>query len=80
MDINVCQPFCELPDVNGCTNEMHELARLIMREEELEFPCNATEAKNIFISIIRSIESRPSFEHTDFDRVYHSNNANILMY
>ena len=59
MDINACHPFCELPDVNGCTNEIHELVRLIMQEEELEFPSNATEAKNIFISIIRNIESRP---------------------
>ena len=41
MDINTCHPFCELPDVNGCTNERHELVRLIMREEELEFPSNA---------------------------------------
>ena len=30
MDINACRPFCELPDVNGCTNEVHELVRLIM--------------------------------------------------
>ena len=59
MDVNACHPFCELPDVNGCTNETHELLRLIMREEELEFPCNATEAKNLFVSIIRNIEARP---------------------
>ena len=86
MHINPCHPFFELPDVNSYTNETQELVRL-MCEEELEFPCNATEAKNIFISIIRNIESRPhsfwyniSFEHTDFDRVYHSNNANTLLY
>ena len=59
MDVNACHPFCELPDVNGCTNKTHELVRLIMREEELEFPSNATEAKNLFISIIRNIEARP---------------------
>ena len=59
MDVNACHPFCELPDVNGCINETHELVRLIMREEELEFPSNATEAKNLFISIIRNIEARP---------------------
>ena len=45
IDINSCHPFCELPDVNNCTNETHELVRLIMREGELEFPSNATEAK-----------------------------------
>ena len=59
MDVNACHPFCELPDVNGCTNETHELVSLIMREEELEFPSNATEAKILFISIIRNIEARP---------------------
>ena len=47
MDINACHPFCELPDVNGCANERHELVRLITREEELEFLSNATEAKNV---------------------------------
>ena len=46
MDINSCHPFCELPDVNGCTNETHKLVRLMMREE-LEFPFNATEAKEL---------------------------------
>ena len=56
MHINPCHPFFELPDVNSYTNETQELVRL-MCEEELEFPCNATEAKNIFISIIRNIES-----------------------
>ena len=48
MDINACHSFCELPDINGCTNETHELARLIMREKELEFPSNATEAKTFY--------------------------------
>ena len=57
MDVNARHPFCELLDVNGCTNETHEPVRLIMREEELEFPSNATEAKNLFISIIRKIET-----------------------
>ena len=49
MDINSCHPFCELLDVNGCTNETHELVRLIMQEEEeQEFPSNAAEAKKYF--------------------------------
>ena len=59
MDKNAYHPFCELPHVIGCTNETHELVRWIMREEELEFPFNTTEAKNLFISIIRNIEVRP---------------------
>ena len=49
MDINACYPICELPNVNGYTNETHELVRSTMREEKLEFPSNATEAKNIVI-------------------------------
>ena len=48
MDINSCHPFCELLDVNGCTNETHELVRLIMQEEEQEFPSDAAEAKKYF--------------------------------
>ena len=28
MNINACYPFCELPDVNCCTNETHEPVRL----------------------------------------------------
>ena len=48
MDINACHPFCQLPDVNSCTNETHELVKLIMREEGLEFPSNATKAKKSF--------------------------------
>ena len=59
MDINVCHPFCELPDVIGCTNEKHELMRLIMREEELEFPSNTTETKKSFYSHHKNIEARP---------------------
>ena len=61
IDINSCHPFCELPDVNNCTNETHELVRLIMQEGELEFSSDGTEAKKKkkFISIIRNIESRP---------------------
>ena len=59
MDINACYPICELPNVNGYTNETHELVRSTMREEKLEFPSNATEAKNIVISMIRNIKSRP---------------------
>ena len=58
MDINACHPFCEQPDVNGYTNETYELVILIMREEELEFPSNAAEARNFFISIVRNIEAR----------------------
>ena len=59
MDINACHPFLELRDVNDCTNETHELVRLIMREEELALPSKATEAKHGFISIIRNIDLRP---------------------
>ena len=59
IDVNARHHFCELPYVNGCTNETHELVRLIIREEQLEFPSNATEAKNLFISIISKIETRP---------------------
>ena len=50
MDINACHPFWELPDVIGYTNKTHELMRLIMREEELEFPSNTTETKKYFYS------------------------------
>ena len=49
MDINARHSFWELPDVNSCTNETHDLVRWIMLEEELEFPSKATEAKNLFI-------------------------------
>ena len=48
MDVNSCYPFCELPNVNGCTNETHELVRIIMPKDELEFPSKATEAKIYF--------------------------------
>ena len=57
MDIIAFHPFCQLSDVNGYTNETHKFLRLIMCEEELEFPSNAIEAKNFFISIIRNIEA-----------------------
>ena len=57
MDIIAFHPFCELSDVNGYTNETHKFLRLIMCEEELEFPSNAIEAKIFFISIIRNIEA-----------------------
>ena len=62
MGINSCHPICELPNANGCANKTHKLGRLIMREDELEFSSKATEAKkkyekNIFVSIIRNIES-----------------------
>ena len=45
---HACHPFCELPGVNDCTNETHELVRLIMREEELEFHSNTAEPKKSF--------------------------------
>ena len=48
MDVNSCYPFCELPNVNGCTNETHELVRITMPKDELEFPSKATEAKIYF--------------------------------
>ena len=57
MDIIAFHPFCELSDVNGYTNETHEFLRLITCKEEPEFPSNAIEAKNLFISIIRNIEA-----------------------
>ena len=57
MDIIAFHPFCELSDVNGYTNETHEFLRLITCKEEVEFPSNAIEAKNLFISIIRNIEA-----------------------
>ena len=73
MDINACHPFLELPDVNDCTDEMHELVRLIMREEELALPSNATEAKHGFISIIRNIDLRPHWfwENISFEQRKH---------
>ena len=48
MNINACHLLCELPNVNGCTKEIHELAKLIMREEELEFFSN-TKRDKIFL-------------------------------
>ena len=48
MDVSSCYPFCELPDVNVCISETHELVRLIMQKEKLEFLSNTIEAKKYF--------------------------------
>ena len=73
MDIKACHPFCKLPDVNGCANETQELVRLIMRKEELEFPPKATEAKNLFISMLRNFKARPHWfwESISFEQHKH---------
>ena len=48
-----------------------------MREVELEFPSKATEAKKYFY--FHDKKQRIN-NHIDFESVYHSNNANTLLY
>ena len=56
-DVEVCNAFVEQPSITGCTDHSHELARLIMHENALELPKSATEARNLFVTLIQNIEA-----------------------
>ena len=55
--VEVCNAFVEQPSITGCTDHSHELARLIMHENALELPKSATEARNLFVTLIQNIEA-----------------------
>ena len=55
-DVEVCNAFVEQPPITGSADHSHELARLIMHENALELPKSATEARNLFVTLIQNIE------------------------
>ena len=47
---------CTQPSLRGCFDEFNALAEMIMEDEGLQMPTNASEAKNLYIVLLRFVE------------------------
>ena len=44
------------PPQNGCLDEFTQLAEIIMREKNLQFPLTAEEATTLYVTLLEEIE------------------------
>ena len=47
---------CTQPSPRGCSDEFNALAEMIMEDEGLQMPTNASEGKSLYIALLGFIE------------------------
>ncbi len=47
---------CTQPSPRGCSDEFNSLAEMIMEDEGLQMPINASEGKSLYIALLGFIE------------------------
>ena len=55
-DIELAKSFCQVPSKIGCSQEMLAFALLLMSENDLESPAVASEAKDLYLTIINELQ------------------------
>ena len=55
-DIELVKLFCQVPSKVGCSQEMLAFALLLMSENNLESPVVASEAKDLYLTIINELQ------------------------
>ena len=58
VDLELTKSVIELPTFHGYTQEIAELAGVVMHEENMELPDNCTNAKELYIKLVSEIEGQ----------------------
>ena len=53
-DVVLAMSCCVQPSVFGCSNDMINLAAVLLKQTNLDFPKTVDEARNLFVMIINS--------------------------